>query len=102
MKATWPSTVSTTESPSTKISLLSPSALLVPACSHRNVLAAASLQVCLLSLLEKLLLLYCGAVLDIQRLMPSNLRFNSQPDLALQAFHHRQEATRNIFAASLP
>lgn len=31
MNATWPSTVNTTESPSTKSSLLSPSALLVPA-----------------------------------------------------------------------
>ena len=36
MKATWPSTVSTTESPSTNSSLLSPSALLVPADTQDN------------------------------------------------------------------
>ena len=36
MNATWPSTVSTTESPSTNSSLLSPSARLVPADTQGN------------------------------------------------------------------
>ncbi len=39
MKATWPSTVSTTESPSTNSSLLSPKALLVPAQTTSTVTA---------------------------------------------------------------